>query len=225
MSFPRLASLALPVALGLPLLTGACGAPAAVTAVSYGADGVSWPGPARARPITWPRWCPRRTAPSGACSAARRSAASARATRTPTRSTTTSPTGSRARTASPMRRRCTRRPMRRPRAGPPRRYKPAPTAGRLRPLRPEPLLLPSPKRRRRRRAVAPKASRREVGQDQEGEGSRPRQAGQEGFTRSGGVCPLSRKASRLSSALKPIALRVSTVAEPMWGSRKAFCSS
>lgn len=39
MSFPRLALLAL--AFGLPLLTGACGAPVALTAVSYGADGVS----------------------------------------------------------------------------------------------------------------------------------------------------------------------------------------
>jgi hypothetical protein len=51
-----------------------------------------------------------------------------------------------------------------------------------------------------------------------------RQGGQEGFTASGGVSPLSRKASRLSSALKPIALRVSTVAEPMCGSRNAFSS-
>ena len=40
MSFPRILSLALPVAVGLSLLTGAC-APAAVTVVSYGADGVS----------------------------------------------------------------------------------------------------------------------------------------------------------------------------------------
>jgi hypothetical protein len=40
MSFPRIALLVLPVAVGLPLLTGAC-APAAVTVVSYGADGVS----------------------------------------------------------------------------------------------------------------------------------------------------------------------------------------
>jgi hypothetical protein len=38
MSCPRLASLP---ALGLLLVTGACGAPLAVTAVSYGADGVS----------------------------------------------------------------------------------------------------------------------------------------------------------------------------------------
>jgi hypothetical protein len=38
MSFSRLVSL---LALGLPLVTGACGAPVAVTAVSYGADGVS----------------------------------------------------------------------------------------------------------------------------------------------------------------------------------------
>ena len=37
MSFPRLALLAL----GLPLLAGACGGPVAVAAVSYGADGVS----------------------------------------------------------------------------------------------------------------------------------------------------------------------------------------
>lgn len=43
MSFARLASLALPLALGLPLLAGAC-APAAVTVVSYGADGVSLAG-------------------------------------------------------------------------------------------------------------------------------------------------------------------------------------
>lgn len=41
MSFPRLSLLLLPLALGLPLLTGACGAPVAVAAVSYGADGVS----------------------------------------------------------------------------------------------------------------------------------------------------------------------------------------
>ena len=47
-------------------------------------------------------------------------------------------------------------------------------------------------------------------------------AGQEACTRSGGVFPLIRKASRLSSALNPIALRVSTVAEPMCGSRNAF---
>jgi len=37
MNFPRLVLLAL----GLPLLTGACGAPVVVTAVSYGADSVS----------------------------------------------------------------------------------------------------------------------------------------------------------------------------------------
>ena len=37
MSFPRLVLLIV----GLPLLTGACAAPVAVTAVSYGADGVS----------------------------------------------------------------------------------------------------------------------------------------------------------------------------------------
>lgn len=42
MSFPRLAWLLLPVGFGLPLLTGACGAPLAVTAASYGADGVSY---------------------------------------------------------------------------------------------------------------------------------------------------------------------------------------
>src|SRR5689334_5918912 len=41
MSFPRLALLILPVAIGLPLLAGGCGAPAAVVAASYGADGVS----------------------------------------------------------------------------------------------------------------------------------------------------------------------------------------
>lgn len=41
MSFPRLSLLLLPVALGLPMLTGACGAPVAVVAASYGADGVS----------------------------------------------------------------------------------------------------------------------------------------------------------------------------------------
>lgn len=41
MSFPRLACLLLPVALGLPLLTGGCGVPLAVSAASYGADGVS----------------------------------------------------------------------------------------------------------------------------------------------------------------------------------------
>jgi hypothetical protein len=40
MSFPRLSLLLLPVALGLPLLTGACAAPV-VAAASYGADGVS----------------------------------------------------------------------------------------------------------------------------------------------------------------------------------------
>lgn len=39
MSFPRLASLTL--AIGLPFLAGACGAPVALTAVSYSADGVS----------------------------------------------------------------------------------------------------------------------------------------------------------------------------------------
>lgn len=45
MSFPRLTwryvSLLLPMALGLPLLTGGCGVPLAVSAASYGADGVS----------------------------------------------------------------------------------------------------------------------------------------------------------------------------------------
>lgn len=41
MSYPRLVSLILPLVLGLPLLTSACGAPVAVAAVSYGADGVS----------------------------------------------------------------------------------------------------------------------------------------------------------------------------------------
>ena len=41
MSFPQLTLLILPVAFGLPLLTGACGVPVAVAAASYGADGVS----------------------------------------------------------------------------------------------------------------------------------------------------------------------------------------
>ncbi len=41
MSSPRLSLLILPLALGLPLLTGACGAPVAIVAASYGADGVS----------------------------------------------------------------------------------------------------------------------------------------------------------------------------------------
>ena len=41
MSFPRLSVLLLLVALGLPMLTAACGAPVAVVAASYGADGVS----------------------------------------------------------------------------------------------------------------------------------------------------------------------------------------
>ena len=41
MSFPRLTLLILPVALGLPMLTGACGAPVAVAAASYGVDGAS----------------------------------------------------------------------------------------------------------------------------------------------------------------------------------------
>src|SRR5207302_3285872 len=40
MSFPRLTILVLPLVLGLPLMAGGC-APAAVTAASYGADGVS----------------------------------------------------------------------------------------------------------------------------------------------------------------------------------------
>jgi hypothetical protein len=40
MSFPRLTYLLLPVALGLPLLAGGCGVPIAVSAASYGADGV-----------------------------------------------------------------------------------------------------------------------------------------------------------------------------------------
>jgi len=41
MSSPRLAILVLPLVLGLPLVTGGCGAPAAVVATSYGADGVA----------------------------------------------------------------------------------------------------------------------------------------------------------------------------------------
>lgn len=41
MSFPRLTCMLLPLALGLPLLTGGCGVPLAVSAASYGADGVS----------------------------------------------------------------------------------------------------------------------------------------------------------------------------------------
>ena len=41
MSSPRLSLLLLPAVLCLPLLTGACGAPVAVAAASYGADGVS----------------------------------------------------------------------------------------------------------------------------------------------------------------------------------------
>jgi hypothetical protein len=41
MSFSRLVLLVLPLVLGLPLLTGGCGAPTAVAAASYGADGVS----------------------------------------------------------------------------------------------------------------------------------------------------------------------------------------
>lgn len=41
MNLRRFASLALPLAAGLPLLTGACGAPVVVALVSYGADGIS----------------------------------------------------------------------------------------------------------------------------------------------------------------------------------------
>ena len=41
MSSPRLSLLLVPVALALPLLTGACGVPLGVAAASYGADGVS----------------------------------------------------------------------------------------------------------------------------------------------------------------------------------------
>jgi hypothetical protein len=41
MSCRRFALLVLPVAVGVPLLTGACGAPVAVAAASYGADGIS----------------------------------------------------------------------------------------------------------------------------------------------------------------------------------------
>ena len=41
MSFPRLTCMLLPLALSLPLLTGGCGVPLAVSAASYGADGVS----------------------------------------------------------------------------------------------------------------------------------------------------------------------------------------
>src|SRR5215475_4730032 len=41
MSSPRLTILILPLVLGLPSVTGGCGAPAAVAAASYGADGVS----------------------------------------------------------------------------------------------------------------------------------------------------------------------------------------
>lgn len=44
MSFPRLSKWLLPLTLGLPLLTGACGAPLALSGVSYGADGVSLAG-------------------------------------------------------------------------------------------------------------------------------------------------------------------------------------
>lgn len=41
MNLRRFALLALPWGIGLPLLTGACGAPLAVAVVSYGADGIS----------------------------------------------------------------------------------------------------------------------------------------------------------------------------------------
>ena len=41
MSFPRLTCVASAIALSLPLLTGGCGAPVAIVAASYGADGVS----------------------------------------------------------------------------------------------------------------------------------------------------------------------------------------
>jgi hypothetical protein len=41
MSSPRLTLMVLPIALGLPLLAGACDVPLAVTAAGYGADGVS----------------------------------------------------------------------------------------------------------------------------------------------------------------------------------------
>jgi hypothetical protein len=41
MNFPRLRLLLVPIALGLPFAAGGCGAPAAVVAASYGADGVS----------------------------------------------------------------------------------------------------------------------------------------------------------------------------------------
>ena len=44
MSFPRLAVLVLPVVFALPLLTGGCGTPVGLAAVSYGADGVSLAG-------------------------------------------------------------------------------------------------------------------------------------------------------------------------------------
>ena len=72
----------------------------------------------------------------------------------------------------------------------------------------------------RRRAAAACCSSGS-GEAEEAQGS----LGQEAFTASGGACFLSRKASRLSSALKPMALRVSTVAEPMCGSRKALARS
>ena len=41
MSFPRLSLMLIPLTLGLPLVTGGCGAPVAAVAASYGADGVS----------------------------------------------------------------------------------------------------------------------------------------------------------------------------------------
>ena len=72
----------------------------------------------------------------------------------------------------------------------------------------------------RRRAAAARCSSGS-GKAEEAQGS----LRQEAFTASGGACFLSRKASRLSSALKPMALRVSTVAEPMCGSRNALASS
>src|SRR5260221_12329959 len=44
MSFPRLAVLVLPVVFALALLTGGCGTPVGLAAVSYGADRVSLAG-------------------------------------------------------------------------------------------------------------------------------------------------------------------------------------
>ena len=114
------------------------------------------------------------------------------------------------------------RPTRRPRAGTPRPTRAAPT-----PAAPAAPAEPAAGRRRRRRRRRPaKPSAGTAGEAKKAKATRTAapQAGQEGFTRSGGVCPLSRKASRLSSALKPMALRVSTVAEPMCGSRNAFSS-